>query len=177
MSMFVHKVQSCFETFCMSDFSRFLNSVNLYHAILYNCNKKRHYCNYVRINFIKKVKLHQHARWAVLLIYFDCRGAWRGDWHLTNTFGFLSCKYSVLLQVCWHLCFADHTLDMSAITWAANECHWSCRFSVCHVPPPPQPTSVQLTQPHQPVTSYHTEEALFHLFSSRNRITWSALFI
>lgn len=40
MSMFVHKVQSCFETFCMSDFSRFLNSVKLYHAIMYNCNKK-----------------------------------------------------------------------------------------------------------------------------------------
>lgn len=46
---FVHKVQSCFETFCMSDFSRFLNSVNLYHTVMYNCNKKRHYCNYVRI--------------------------------------------------------------------------------------------------------------------------------
>lgn len=34
---------------------------------------------------------------------------------------------------------------MSAITWAANECHWSCRFSVCHVSTPQCTNSHSLT--------------------------------
>lgn len=46
----------------MSDFSRFLNSVNLYHTIMYNCNKKGIIVIMSGFNFIKKVKLHQHAR-------------------------------------------------------------------------------------------------------------------
>lgn len=46
----------------MSDFSRFLNSVNLYHTIMYNCEKKGIIVIMSGFNFIKKVKLHQHAR-------------------------------------------------------------------------------------------------------------------
>lgn len=83
ISVFVHKVQSCFETFCMSDFSRFLNSVNLYHNYVQLQQKNGIIVSMSGFNFIKKVKLHQHAHWAVLLIYFDCLGS--GEWHLTNT--------------------------------------------------------------------------------------------
>ena len=52
---------------------------------------------------------------------------------------------------------------MSAITWAANECHWSCRFSVCHVSTPQCTTH---TQPHLPFLfllhspSYHVGSVL-----------------
>lgn len=53
----VHQVQSCFETFCMSAFSRFLNSVNLYHTIMYNC-KKGIIVIMSGFNFIKKKKLN-----------------------------------------------------------------------------------------------------------------------
>lgn len=62
MSVFVHKVQSCFETFCMSDFSRFLNSVNLYHTYVQLQQKNGIIVIMSGFNFIKKVKLHQHAR-------------------------------------------------------------------------------------------------------------------
>lgn len=64
MSMSVHKVQSCFETFCMSDFGRLSELCELVPPDYVQLQqKKRHYCNYVRINFIKKkMKLHQLAR-------------------------------------------------------------------------------------------------------------------
>lgn len=39
----------------MSDFSRFLNSVNLYNTIMYNCNKKGIIVIMSGFNFIKKV--------------------------------------------------------------------------------------------------------------------------
>lgn len=65
---------------------------------------------------------------------------------------------------------------MSAITWAANECHWSCRFSVCHVPPQCTTHAASLTC-HLP--SYHVEEfisAFAHfLFRKKIRITWNSL--
>lgn len=56
--MFVHKVQSCFETFCMSDFSRFLNS----ELVPCNyCNKKGIIVIMSGLILLKEVKLHQHA--------------------------------------------------------------------------------------------------------------------
>lgn len=54
MSVFVHQVQSCLETFCMSDLSRFLDSVNLYHAIMYYCKEKGIIVIMSGFNFIKK---------------------------------------------------------------------------------------------------------------------------
>lgn len=81
----------------MSELSRFLNSVNLYNTAMYNCNKNGIIVIIMSgFNFIKKVKLRKHARRAVLLIYFDCRG-----WGIELEFDF-SCTYiyyPVLLQV------------------------------------------------------------------------------
>lgn len=82
-------------------------------------------------NFIKKKKkLNYINHWAVLLIYFDCWGLREG--HLTITLWLVKVHHFTGSLT---LTLADNMLDMSAITWAANECHWSCIFSVCHVPP------------------------------------------
>ena len=77
--------------FACQDFSRFLNSVNLYHTIImYNCNKKGIIVIMSGFNFIKKVKLHQHARLSCAInIFWLLGGGFGGEATLDKHFGFL----------------------------------------------------------------------------------------